>query len=130
LTSARIRLLASIGGFPHGHEEVRWRRGRLWYRPSEYVENHVSVVPTVQDWEAFWSAIDRIGVWQWQPRYDDPDILDGTQWTLELMNGPRRVKSFGSNSYPGGTDRGHAQPFEQLLDAIGALVRQPFGKHR
>src|SRR6185436_688723 len=109
--SASNRLLVTIGGFPHGHEEVRWRRGRLWYRPDEYDEYVVSLVPTVQEWEAFWAAIDQIGVWQWQSRYDNPDILDGTQWTLELTNGSRRVKCFGSNSFPGGSDREHARPF-------------------
>jgi hypothetical protein len=126
--STRVRLLATIGGYPDGHEEVRWRRGRLWHRPDEYDEYVASVVPTTQEWEAFWATIDQIGVWQWQSRYDNPDILDGIQWTLELMNGCRRVKCFGSNSYPGGSDIEHAQPFQQLLEAIGALVRRPFGK--
>ena len=37
----------------------------------------------------------------WKSDYDDPSILDGTQWSLRYKNhGENERKSWGSNAYP------------------------------
>lgn len=116
--SAPTRFVATIGGFGGPHYEVRWFRHKLRYRTDE---SQASVVPSVSDWETFWAALGKIGVWSWQASYDDPEICDGTQWEIEidLGDGSHRVRCTGSNRYP--------RSFQQFLEAVGALVRQPFG---
>ena len=111
------RLLVTIGGFGGPHYEVRWSRRKLRYHSDEL---QAAVMPTDEAWKSFWAALDRINVWGWAAHYDDLEILDGTQWELDLSNGTRRVKCSGSNAYP--------PEFEQFLAAVEALVGQPFGR--
>jgi hypothetical protein len=85
------------------------------------------VVPTVQQWEAFWTAIDRIGVWSWEERYDTREVCDGVQWEIDIIYAGRRIRCFGSNKYPGGRNMEQGLPFEEFLMAVEALVGQPFG---
>lgn len=38
---------------------------------------------------------------EWKKRFVDPDVLDGTQWSLEIMLTNRRKRTYyGSNAYP------------------------------
>lgn len=120
--SGPVRLAFTIGGFTGTNQEVQWRRGQLWYGLDG---SRVKVTPSTEDWETFWATLDRIGVWSWEPVYNDPEIMDGCQWALQLRHGSRQVKSFGSNAYPGGNELAQARPFRQFLTAVGALVRQP-----
>lgn len=115
-TSAPIRLVASIGGFHGPNYAVHWIDNKLQYRTDE---SRASVVPSASDWETFWGSLDKIWVWSWQASYDDPDILDGTQWALDISDGSRSVRCTGSNRYP--------RSFQKFLKAVGALVGQPFG---
>ena len=43
-----------------------------------------------------------IHIGEWEHRYDNPDILDGTQWELiiEYSNGRKREEYYGSNAFP------------------------------
>lgn len=122
------RFVVTIGGFFCGHAEVRWRRGKLWYRHDRVDGSEVSVVPSAHEWETFWSAMDRISVWGWRRSYDNPDMLDGTQWSVEISDGVRRVRSFGSNLYPGGDNRETAVSFREFLEAVGVLLGRPLGR--
>ena len=122
--SLPTKFMVSIGGFGSPHHEVRWRRGRLRCRADD---SQTTVTPSAQEWEAFWAAMDQIGVWEWQRVYDDGQTLDGCQWELDLSNGEQSVKCFGSNQFPGGDDREAAKPFQSFLAAVGALVQRPFG---
>ena len=119
------RLIAKLGGFCGPKHEVRWQGGKLLYRTDGL---EAEVAPSAAEWKAFWVAIDRAGVFRWQANYDDPDILDGTHWSLDLSDGWRGVRSFGSNAYPGGKDLEHALPFQGFLNAVGALLQHPFGR--
>ena len=75
-------------------------------------------------WSVFWSAVEACDLWHWAKRYDNPDILDGTQWEVEIAHGSRRFKSFGSNAYPGGLrdGYGYSESFMLLLQAVRKLV--------
>lgn len=37
--------------------------------------------------ELFYKFIKRVynvGLWEWKTEYDDPDVMDGTQWTIRV----------------------------------------------
>ncbi len=119
------RLVVMIGGFGGPNYKVRWRRDRL---DCQFDDIRLKVAPSAHDWASFWSALDRIGVWRWQPHYHDLDVVDGTQWSLDLDDGVQKVQCSGSNAYPGGNDLEQAQPFQEFLAAISALIRHPFGQ--
>lgn len=118
------RLIFSIGGFGGPHYEVRWRSGRLRYRSND---SQMTVAPSAESWETFWAEMSRIGAWKWQRVYDDGQTLDGCQWELDLSSGEQSVKCFGSNQFPGGSDRETAKPFQEFVAAVARLVGQPFG---
>lgn len=121
------KFLVTIGGFLDGRCEVRWRRGKLWYRHDRIDGSEMSMIPSATDWERFWTAMDQIEVWSWKARYDT-EILDGEQWTVAIRHGSQRIQCYGSNAYPGGHDRETAQPFQEFLAAVSALTRRPFGQ--
>ena len=52
--------------------------------------------------EEFLEMLDDLHLGEWNKKYDNPYVLDGTQWelTLEFSNGRRKVCFYGSNKYP------------------------------
>jgi hypothetical protein len=122
--SAPTKFVIKIGGFFGPNYEVGWHRRRLWYR-NDHLQLEIS--PSREDWRAFWTRLDQIGVWNWRKRYDDPDVLDGTQWSLDISDGVRTLQCFGSNRYPENLATKGSSPFKQFLKAVEALIRQPFG---
>lgn len=100
---------------------MRLVNGQLQYR-TDRAECPEILSPTAEDWERFWSAAEACDLWNWTRRYDDPDILDGTQWQVEITLGSRRLKSSGSNAYPGGEGDGSSKLFTSLLRAVRKLV--------
>lgn len=95
------------------------------------------------DWLAFWSAAEFLRLDQWAPRYENPDVMDGTVWGVELRlaGGATRpdlcVASSGSNRYPSmrvdrtvpggdpGTDDS-GEVFTMWCEAVATLVGRPF----
>lgn len=124
------RLRFDFGGFEAEGFELRFSRGRVLYRHtvgSCRDPKPREIQPTEPQWTEFWQEVDRIGVWHWSREYWNPDVLDGIQWSLELRRGERRVKSEGSNLYPGSTgpDYPADSPFAQFLRALGKLTGLP-----
>lgn len=111
----------SIGGFGGPNYEVRFVNGRLRYQ-ANFSPTPVMISPTAEEWTQFWDRVEQCDLWHWAPRYDDPDILDGTQWELDIQLGRRRVTSFGSNAYPGGEGVGRSEPFQLFLRAVRKLI--------
>ncbi len=57
-------------------------------------------------------GIQKLHIGEWKSLYYEPDVLDGTQWSLELYysNGQKAVEISGSNRYP--------YNFEELLELL------------
>ena len=51
--------------------------------------------------DEFINGLKRIHIGEWKRDYENLDILDGTQWSLELYfsNDKKAVKIYGSNAY-------------------------------
>jgi hypothetical protein len=112
-----------VGGFARASYDLRLVNGRLEYRANDSERPEI-LLPTSQAWERFWRAADGCDLWNWTKSYDNRDMLDGTQWKVEITLGSRRIKSGGSNAYPGEERDGgsYPEPFMRLLQAVQELV--------
>ncbi len=102
-----------IGGFGGSDFELEWDGARLRRRSSEAPRGWP---PESQSWEDLptpeqtqWieltQALEEVGAWTWPAYSNDPDVMDGTQWSLKIRWGSRRRSVGGSNAFPPGFDR-------------------------
>ena len=119
------QLKFTIGGFNGECHEVEWQQGKLSYRQADGAYMW-AVSPSNDAWAVFCRAMETAGVWQWQASYVNPDICDGTQWSLKLKYLEQRVRCEGSNAYPGGTgsDYSPSGDFAHFLKALRSVTGQ------
>lgn len=124
-----LKLEFYIGGFTmYGRYCVKLEGDTVRYGIAcggEWMEIKAEATPTQRKWLNFRKKLDAIGVWKWKRRYDNPNVLDGTQWSLEIDYGVRKRKTYGSNRYPGFKDEHdmHQTPeFKAFLHALSLLL--------
>ncbi len=80
---------------------------------------------TKDDWDAFRSEIDAIGIWNWQKIYHDLDYCDGNQWEIRIKWGRRSCNIYGSNNYPNedGTPSESNETSETFSRFLHAVMR-------
>ena len=106
-SAAPERFEATIGNGRDGYYAVRLldTGDLLWTfesgLPDEPAE---TVVPGRSAWAAFATVLERIGVFDWRPNYENPAVVDGTYWSIELSWNERTVIASGANAYPPGFD--------------------------
>jgi hypothetical protein len=107
---------AHIGGYPGPFYTVRWDDRRLLYEARDQSADFeiVELEPTEGDFKNFWRSMNRIGVWDWAPRYAAEDVSDGTGWSVVLEHEGSRLESDGDNAFPLG--------FEAFLRAVSRLA--------
>ena len=101
-----LKLTAAIGGYFGPSSRIEWDGKDLFYlyNPSAHAgepgteKTLIDVSET--DWIKFHSTLDAIDVWNWEERYEDPRIMDGTSWIFEAVYSDKSMKSSGSNSFP------------------------------
>jgi hypothetical protein len=135
------RLHVSIGGHFGTSFSVCLDGGLLTYRRSEMVQSFpetwdsrsVEVQPTEERWQAFRAALDRLGVWNWQDHYLDPEVCDGTGWSAEIAYADKSIVSGGSNCFPDRTGAPisitkakKGDTFGRFCGAVSALVGREF----
>jgi hypothetical protein len=128
-----LKLEFSIGGYAGPCHNVMLENGKLTYQhsnegiyfnPNEATE----IIPTERKWINFKKKLDIIDVWGWEARYYDPNVLDGTQWGLEIDYGIKKISTSGSNSYPGVNnlpmylDCEDTPMFDDFLHALNLLL--------
>jgi hypothetical protein len=122
-----------LGGFGEPNYRIVWDGSALWYytddfaAPKEDDEPTEILIPSKSQWHNFWQEMDAVGLWTWRPSYNAPDIMDGTQWEVEIEWGTRAVSSSGSNRYPAYEEEsveagGQTQRFERFAQAIRELL--------
>jgi hypothetical protein len=84
------------------------------------------IMPTARAWDRFWHRLDAINIWEWESEYSNPEVRDGTLWTLEISHGGRSLVTRGDNAYPNPVDteeenNGPSPEFSALLTALGQL---------
>jgi hypothetical protein len=121
-------LIFWMGSWECIFREVTFENGELSYRTGtdffDKTTGPLRCTPDQDRWASFWTAIERIGVWDWKPDYSDTGVLDGTQWSLRMRHNGRVMSSEGDNDYPGGVDAEFSDdsPFGQFLAALAQLL--------
>ncbi len=99
-----------VGGYFSGTHEVKISKNESGalvevdafpvFDPDEIKEREKLI--TEKEWNKILDSLyDRLFLHEWKKKYDDPDILDGTQWELEIKLTKGRKRSYyGSNMYP------------------------------
>jgi hypothetical protein len=124
------RFSASIDNFGGHTYSVELRDGRLVYSDTtpKIAAEPITITPSPEQWRAFRSAMDTIGVWTWHEKYMPNEMIsDGTSWSLSLRYPDRSIVTGGGNCYPDA----HGDPtgvplrtpaFRQFEAAIEALL--------
>lgn len=73
---------------------------------------------TDEDWVEFWKNVSSAGIWNYDAKYENHDVLDGITWGLGAVHAGRTVKSGGLNAYPGVKLPKYGAKFCKLLDAM------------
>ncbi len=110
---------AQIGGFPGPFYEVSWDEALLKWTDFEKLE---TIRPEAIDWQRFWSELDKIKIWEWEQRYDNPHVLDGTSWSVHIEYQGKSLKSSGSNAYPDSKGAAPGKVFKKFCRAVSNLV--------
>lgn len=122
--------VARIGGFLGSSYSVELKDGTLTYTASGRGQTnvrHATITPTDAAWREFRQALDDLKVWGWQNDYPRGNVLDGTQWLLEIAYSDRTLKSRGDNNYPDAAGRPTGKPeftpvFNRYLEAVKKLT--------
>jgi len=115
-----------IGGFTGPSYDLSLTNNVLHYRASgkgtRDKTNLEVITPTADQWKAFRTALDEIGIWTWKTNYVDPHVFDGTQWRVTAKYGEKQITVYGSNAYPEGNGPEPSPLFGKLLKAVRQLI--------
>ena len=116
------KLFVSVGGHFGTYYQIALNKGQLSYTQAcdDYEQAPAQIiVPDSKQWRSFWKRVDAIGVWNWESRYENPSVMDGTSWHVEIAHNDKNVSSSGSNDYPNGDA---TIAFEPFLKAVRELI--------
>ncbi|WP_155887697.1 ImmA/IrrE family metallo-endopeptidase [Paucidesulfovibrio longus] len=119
-----------VGGYMGKSYRVSLEAGLLRYEVLGYgyhPENTQIVPVAAKNWERFWRACDKCGVWGWLPDYPNPGVADGTQWEVQIRTSFRAIRTRGDNAFPAVQDRDDccgedSAVFDRFLRAVSKLV--------
>lgn len=127
-TSAPKKLRVHIGGYTGDSYSLETSRGRLKYQAFGYgheLRETLTLHPSHDDWQVFLQTLDDLDVWNWRSDYQNPGILDGTGWGVEIRWGSKTIVSAGSNSYPESKSLppgNVSSDFDRFLAAVSKLI--------
>lgn len=106
---------------PPDHHQQGFGLDRIHrYAPTEGEQRKVTV--SEQDWELFESVLDDLDAWNWDAHYDDPNAMQGVQWSIHFIFDKRELRCGGANAYPGKSKIGYTTEFKILLQAVKKLL--------
>ena len=90
--------------------------GQLLYADGNGDAMQEKVAVSDRQWKTFRKQMDRVGAWEWESEYVDPNLEDGTVWKVDIDFGDKRIFSSGSNRYP------PEKQFKAFMRAVGKLL--------
>jgi hypothetical protein len=79
------------------------------------------VRPSDEDWEQYWIVLDEIGAWGWSGEFTNPNVLDGTAWSVNIQRNGHGLAAAGSNAYPP-DGRSESGLYDRFCIAVEALL--------
>jgi hypothetical protein len=89
-----------------GGQSVEWNGKALVYEAMEnssVVTNRI-IQPTDKQWRQFWAAIEKVKLPKWQPLYENPNVMDGWVWKIDISRGAQKISTMGRNGVPDDAD--------------------------
>jgi hypothetical protein len=86
------------------------------------------VTPSEEQWRAFRASLDRLHIAQWQRDYPNPgEVMDGTQWHIQIVYPDRVLKLHGDNNFPDGDGKANSDPqwtptFREFVRSLKTLL--------
>ena len=120
-----LKLEFIIGGYDLPSRYCVKLEGDVLKYGHVYNTDIVAIIPTRRKWINFKNKLDAIGVWKWKKKYVNNNVLDGTQWELEIVYSVKMIKVYGDNKYPGSIDpidSNQTPEFKAFLHALGLLL--------
>lgn len=102
ITSIRF----SDGGFFDGYPEILIKKENysimIDARPGFSLDGILHREMTEKEWKRIIAQLyEKLYIHEWKKRYDNPFVLDGEQWELEIhLSKGRKRLYYGSNAYP------------------------------
>ena len=103
---------------------MRWDGRRLRFDQLRPIGSDSSVFrPSLREWERFWQAVARLGVWQWADGFERGGRGGEPTWSLELALAGRRLRTAGFDAYPPLAEGPELTPvFASFCAAVSRLV--------
>jgi len=115
-SSSPTQLIVRVGGFLGSTHVIELSRNALWcteLQGNQPVKKHLAR-PSHEQWIQFRSELNTVNVRRWQKAYLNPNVLDGTQWSVRIRYPDLVVESVGSNNFPDLNGRPNGSPEETL----------------
>ena len=107
---------------PPDHKEQGFGLDRIHrFTPSEGEQRELFI--SQEKWQTFYQDIDDLGIWSWQAHYDDPNVMQGVQWSIHFAFEDNEIRCGGANAYPGDAKIGYSKEFKTLLVATNKLLQ-------
>ena len=102
---SKIKLIkASVGGFFGGYYNVVIDLENLetaWnYLGAGIEEETIQKSIRVTTANKFIEGLKIVKLLNWKARYIEPEICDGTQWSIEIITDDRKISKHGDNKFP------------------------------
>lgn len=115
-------IIASVGGYFSGYYEVEINlksRELTWKYYGGGAEDTYRKTIRSTTTDKFLEELKIIDLMNWKSKYIDNEILDGTQWSIEIVRKERNLKKYGSNVYP--------KTWRAFCDLIKRISGRKFG---
>ncbi len=106
-----------VGGYMGMSYSVEKKDNELIYKIYETgysLKEPVNITPSDKKWNQFWDSCNRLEIWKWKKRYENPYVLDGTSWRVCIKRDNISIDSSGSNDGPPVLDK--------FFDSISKLL--------
>ena len=128
------RLSAYVGGYMGVSYSVELHKDTLTYTTFDDGHTnpeHATITPSAAQWSEFRRTLYDLKLWQWRNEYPNTDILDGTQWSLDIAYADHALKTHGDNSYPDAHGKPNGKPnstkvFNRYLASVEKLTGKDF----
>lgn len=96
-------IIASVGGYFGGYYEVEINlksRELTWKHYGGGYEDSYRKTIRSRTADKFLEELKTIDLMSWKSKYIDNEILDGNQWSIEIVRKERNLKKYGNNDFP------------------------------